>query len=66
MGFIKAYAFVELEIRESQHPVGYPLTSRKWELMSLSSVLQTDNSEVQPHKTSEDPSEIEIQKPRPQ
>lgn len=43
---IKTYPRVELEVRERQHPMGQPLTTGRWELVNLSSVLQTDNSQV--------------------
>ena len=56
---IKIYPWVELEVRESQHPVGQPLTKGRWELVNLSSVLQTDNSQVQLHSNLEDLSRTE-------
>ena len=46
--------WVELEIRESQSPVGWPLTNGRQVLVSLSSVLQIDSPELQLHSSSED------------
>lgn len=51
---IKTYTWVEPEVRESQHPMGQPLTNRRRELVNLSSVLQTHNSKVQWHSNLED------------
>ena len=51
---IKTYTWVEPAVRESQHPMGQPLTNRRRELVNFSSVLQTHNSKVQWHSNLED------------
>lgn len=51
---IKTYTWVQPEVKESQHPMGQPLTNRRQELVNLSSVLQTHNSKVQWHSNLED------------
>lgn len=60
---IKTYTWVEPEVRESQHPMGQPLTNRRWELVNLSSVLKTHNSKVQWHSNLEDISRPMPEKP---